>query len=185
MIKEDVFFPAWYVLHTRSRFETVVYDGLLKKSKEVFLPKVRVRSKRRDRKLMIDLPLFPGYLFVRSDLEPRDHLDILKTVGVVRLIGNKEGPLAVPEDTIHSLRIMVTAQQEIQTGFQLKQGDPVMVMTGPFAGIQGVFVRYRGRDRGRVVVNIDALGQFAAVEIDADEVEVLPIPGDTRPLLGN
>ena len=58
----------WYVLHTRSRFETVVHDGLHKKAHDVFLPKVRVRSKRRDRKVMIDVPLFPGYVFVRSNL---------------------------------------------------------------------------------------------------------------------
>ena len=58
---------SWYVLHTKSRFENVVYDGLCKKSVDVFLPKVMVRSKRRDRKLMIRVPLFPGYVFVKTD----------------------------------------------------------------------------------------------------------------------
>ena len=48
---------SWYVLHTKSRFENVVYDGLGKKKIEVFLPKVRVKSKRRDRRLMIHVPL--------------------------------------------------------------------------------------------------------------------------------
>ncbi len=54
----------WYVLHTKSRFENVVNDGLMNKSVEVFLPKIQVRSKRRDRKAMISVPLFPGYIFV-------------------------------------------------------------------------------------------------------------------------
>jgi hypothetical protein len=53
---------SWYVLHTRSRFENVVHDGLYKKSMEVFLPKIKVPSRRRDRKLMLKVPLFPGYL---------------------------------------------------------------------------------------------------------------------------
>ena len=92
----------WYVLHTRSRFETVVHDGLTKKAHDVFLPKVRVRSKRRDRKVMIDVPLFPGYVFVKSNLHPTHHIDIVKTVGAVRLIGNKQIPVAVPDETIHS-----------------------------------------------------------------------------------
>ncbi len=97
----------WYVLHTRSRFEKVVNEGLFKKSHEVFLPQIRVRSRRRDRRVMLDVPLFPGYVFIRSNLHPDHHLDILKTVGAVRLIGNQNLPVPVPDDTIESLRIMV------------------------------------------------------------------------------
>jgi transcription antitermination factor NusG len=99
----------WYVLHTKSRFENVVNDGLAKKFIEVFLPKITVRSKRRDRKAMIRIPLFPGYLFVRTDLAPESHLEIVKTAGAVRLIGSKQGPVSVPEETIDSLKIMVSA----------------------------------------------------------------------------
>ncbi|NQT68980.1 MAG: antitermination protein NusG, partial [Desulfobacteraceae bacterium] len=40
---------SWYVLHTKSRFENVLHEALFKKSIEVFLPKIQVRSKRRDR----------------------------------------------------------------------------------------------------------------------------------------
>ena len=83
---------AWYVVHTKSRFENVLFDGLIKKSLETFLPKVRVRSKRRDRRLMIQVPLFPGYLFVRTDLSPHEHLEIVKTAGAVRLVGKQRRP---------------------------------------------------------------------------------------------
>ena len=93
---------SWYVLHTKSRFENVVNENLAKKSMEVFLPKVTVRSKRRDRKLLIRVPLFPGYLFVKTDLNPYEHIEIVKTAGAVRLIGSKEGPVSVPQETIES-----------------------------------------------------------------------------------
>ena len=75
----DTLKQEWYVIHTRSRFENVVCDGLLKKSFEVFLPKVQVPSKRRDRKRMIKVPVFPGYLFVRTDMSAHEHLNIVKT----------------------------------------------------------------------------------------------------------
>ena len=68
--------PAWYVLHTRSRFEQVVFDGLEKKSLETFLPKITVMSKRRDRRKKIRVPLFPGYVFIRSDLNVHERLEI-------------------------------------------------------------------------------------------------------------
>ena len=159
-------------MHTKSRFENVVHEGLAKKSLDVFLPKILVKSRRRDRKMMIRVPLFPGYIFVKTDLTPNEHLGILKTVGVVRMIGNKGGPVSVPEQDIASLRIMVETDQPIETGTRFKKGDRVVVVHGPFIGVKGTFYRYRGQ--GRVIVNIDALGQFAGVEVGEDDVEKLP-----------
>jgi len=150
----------------------VVNEGLIKKSIEVFLPKIQVRSKRRDRKAMIRVPLFPGYLFVKSDLDPYKHLEIVKTVGAVRLIGNKDGPISVPSDTIKSLEIMVGGNNTVITGSRFKKGDRVVVLYGPFTGVIGTFVRYRGK--GRVIVNIEALGQFAGAEVSEEDIEKLP-----------
>lgn len=168
----DKFADAWYVLHTKSRFENVVHEGLLKKNLDVFLPKIKVPSRRRDRRLMIKVPLFPGYLFVRTNLNPNRHLEIVKTVGAVRLIGTKDGPVPVPDDTVASLEIMVSTELPVATGSRLQKGDRVVVVSGPFAGVTGTFARYRGK--GRVVVNIEALGQYAGVEVDESDVEPLP-----------
>ncbi len=163
---------SWYVLHTKSRFENVVRDGLAKKSIEVFLPKVQIRSKRRDRKVMIRVPLFPGYLFVKTDLSPDDHIEIVKTVGAVRLIGSNEGPISVPVESVDSLRIMVQTDQPVTTGSRFKKGDRVVVVSGPFTGVTGTFVRYRGK--GRIVVIIEALGQYAGVDVNEEDIEILP-----------
>ncbi|MBW2611166.1 MAG: UpxY family transcription antiterminator [Deltaproteobacteria bacterium] len=162
----------WYVLHTRSRFENVVNDGLLKKSFKVFLPKVQVKSRRRDRKLMIRVPVFPGYLFVQSDLDPREHIEIVKTIGAVRIVGTKDGPVPVPSQTIESLQILVATDAQIKTGHKLAKGDKVMVVRGIFAGIVGMFTRYRGT--GRVIINVDTLGQTAGVEVDEEDIEPVP-----------
>ena len=165
----DALIRSWYVLHTRSRFESVVNEALIKKAREVFLPKVLVQSTRRDRKAMIRVPLFPGYLFVKTDLNPHEHLDILKTAGVVRLIGSKGGPVSVPDATVESLKIMVMTDQAVIPGERYQTGDPVVVIQGPFTGVTGIFVRYKGGG-DRVVVNIDALGQSAGVEVRESDV---------------
>jgi transcription elongation factor/antiterminator RfaH len=161
----------WYAIHTRSRFENVVLDALTRKQVEAFLPKITVRSKRVDRKKMIQVPLFPGYLFVKTSLEPDEHLEVVKTVGVVKLVGNIQGPVPISGESVESLKIMIQGSQEILTGSQFKQGDRVMVVSGPFTGVMGAFVRYRGK--GRVVVNIEALGQYAAVEVSEEDIEVI------------
>ncbi len=163
---------SWYALLTRSRFESVVNERLEKKALDVFLPKITVRSKRRDRKKMIRVPLFPGYLFVKTNLKPNEHLEIVKTIGAVKLIGSHAGPVPISSDTIKSLKIMVSTDEQVMTGTVYKKGDAVMVVSGPFAGVTGVFTRYRGT--GRVVVHIETLGQFAAVEVNREDVEKLP-----------
>jgi transcription antitermination factor NusG len=122
--------------------------------------------------MMIEVPLFPGYVFIKTDLHPTSHLEVVKTVGAVKLIGSKLGPVPVPDDTIDSLKIMVSSDQPILTGTRLRKGDRVLVIDGPFTGVTGTFIRYRGK--GRVVVNIEALGQHAGVDVDEHDIEVLP-----------
>jgi transcriptional antiterminator NusG len=170
-MNHDILKQEWYVIHTRSRFENVVCDGLLKKSFEVFLPKVQIPSKRRDRKLMIWVPVFPGYLFVKTDMSVHEHLNIVKTIGTVRLVGTKSGPVSVPDETIASLKIIVNSDSPIITGKHMIKGDRVMVVKGPFTGVIGTFSNYRGK--GRVVINVDALGQTAGVEVHEDDIEPL------------
>ncbi len=163
----------WYVLHTRSRFENIVNDKLYKKDIEVFLPKITVPSRRKDRKVTIQAPLFPGYIFVRTDLDPRHHLEVLKTIGAVKLIGTHDRPVPVPKENIESLKIMVAQKENsILTGRRFRRGQRIIVIGGPFAGVTGVFVRYKSG--ARVVVYIQVLGQYAAVDVDDTDVEILP-----------
>ncbi|MFH1077606.1 MAG: UpxY family transcription antiterminator [Pseudomonadota bacterium] len=160
----------WYVLHTKSRFEEVVSEGLSKKTLDAFLPKIATLSKRRDRRQVIRVPLFPGYVFVKSDLNPEERLKIIKTIGVVRIVGNNDGPIPVSGDVINSLQIMTAGDSNVYVeSARLHKGDKVIVVSGPFTGIVGIFVRYQGI--GRVVVTVDLLGQSAAVEVDESLVE--------------
>jgi transcription antitermination factor NusG len=71
-----------------------------------------------------------------------------------------------------SLKIMVAADHPVTTGYSMKKGDKVLVIDGPFAGVTGTFVRYGGK--GRVVVNIEALGQYAGIEVNEEDIEILP-----------
>lgn len=164
----------WFALLTRSNFEQTVYKAIQKKSIESFLPTVKRKSRRKDRQLMIDLPLFPGYIFVKSSTEPSAQLNILKTTGAVRLLGNQDGPVPVPFQQIDALQLMTQVETDLITGscIQLRKGDPVMILEGPLAGVRGEFTHHKGK--GRVVIRIDALGQYAGVEVEENNVEKVP-----------
>ncbi len=166
--------PSWFALLTRSNFEQTVYNSILKKKIPVFLPTIKKKSKRKDRNLMIEVPLFPGYIFVESTLQPADQLNILKTVGAVRMLGNRSTPVPVPDVHIESLKILVNSDVDLITGTSsnLLTGDHVIILEGPMAGVRGEFSRYKGK--GRVIVTVDALHQYVGVEVDEDNIEIIP-----------
>ena len=151
----------WYAIHTRSRFEQKVYDGILGKSIEVFLPKIQVMSRRKDRRKKILIPLIPGYVFVRSGLDPEEHLSILKTAGVVQLVGFIGKPVPANEDEIKSLMILNGTDRTVQNRDYMQAGDRIRVMEGPLKGLTGFYlmmealllkaILYRARKTGFLI----------------------------------
>lgn len=155
----------WYAIHTRSRFEQKVYDGMCGKSIEVFLPRVQVMSRRKDRRKKILVPLLPGYIFVNTDLNPEGYWDIIKTVGVVRMVGFRGKPVPARDEEISSLMILDGTDRTVQNKAYMKRGDMVMVMEGPLKGLVGFYLHHKGQEE-KVVVSIELLNRSLAVEIE-------------------
>ena len=97
-------FP-WYALRVRPRCEKMVASTLLTKGYEGFLPLYRHRSRWSDRIKEVLLPLFPGYLFCRMDINHR--LPILVTPGVMQVVGIAKTPYPVDEAEISALQSIV------------------------------------------------------------------------------
>ena len=128
----------WYVIYTRSRHEDKVYSGLIKKAYNTFLPKIEVWSRRKDRKRKLLRPLFPGYLFVDMPrLDNQSKLDVLKTSGVVRMLGNQASsePAAVLDEKIEAIRKIIHSKVEVQQLQYPKEGEPARIMDGFVTGI--------------------------------------------------
>jgi transcription antitermination factor NusG len=155
----------WYAIHTRSHFELKVYEGFSGKSIEAFLPRCQVMSRRKDRRKKILVPMLPGYVFVHTDLDPKQYLDILKTVGVVRMVSFKGKPVAANDDEIASLMILDGTDRTVQNRAYINRGDRVMIMEGPLKGLIGFYLRHKGKS-DKVVVSIELLRRSLAVEIE-------------------
>jgi transcription termination/antitermination protein NusG len=161
-----IFGPTnWYALHTRSRFEQKVYDGISGKSIEAFLPKIQVMSKRKDRRKKILIPLLPGYVFVHFDMNPEVYWDIIKTVGVVRMIGFEGKPVPVKEDEVSALMILNGTDRTVHNRSYMQEGDRVMIMEGPLKGLVGFYLHHKG-DSDKVVVSVELLHRSLAVEVE-------------------
>ena len=171
--------PAWFAAYVQVNHEKEVTLRLQQKSLDCFLPLHEKWSKRRDRRKKIQVPLFPGYVFVHTVLDNYINLDILKTPGVVWILRNSSGPLPIPDYQIDSLKIILNQPQITTVVAYLTEGDWVQVVRGPFAGCVGVLIRQDTR-KGRLVVNIDIIRQSASVELDVEDVESIPPPALSR-----
>jgi transcriptional antiterminator NusG len=155
----------WYAIHSKSRHEDVVLNGLKKKFIEAFLPKMQVMSRRKDRKKTILVPILPGYVFVRSDLNLHQYWDIIKTYGVVRILGIQGKPVPVKDEEIASLQTLHGTDRTVRNQAYMKEGDRVMIMEGPLKGLTGFYLKHKGK-ADRVVISIELLQRSLAIEVE-------------------
>lgn len=162
----------WYCIYVRPRHEFKVLERLLKAQKEAFLPSVQRLSKWKDRKKLVEFPLFPNYLFVRTLSGSEDKRVVLQTQGVVCFVGANSGTYnSVPDEQIASLMKIIESNETMNPYPFLREGHRVRVKKGPFAGVDGLLVKKKGLHK--LVVLIDMLQQGVSVEIDASDVEAV------------
>jgi transcription antitermination factor NusG len=159
----------WYALYTSSRHEKVVAKQLEDRKIETFLPLYRTWHRWKDRKKQLDLPLFPGYVFVQMNLGNR--VDLLRVPGVAYLVSFRGKPTPVAGAEIDVLRRGLTGSSVLQPHPYLKAGLKVRIRSGPMAGVEGIFVRRK--DFVRVVLSISLIERSIAMEIDETDVEPL------------
>ena len=165
------FQPNWYAVQLAVNQEKQAARRLQERGIESFLPLYQEVRRRTDRKVVLQLPLFPGYVFVRIAL--LDRLKVLETPRVVRLVGFGPTPLALPDCDIDALRAGLATRQAMPHLY-LQVGRRVRVVAGPFEGMQGILVRRKSSLR--VVVSIEAILSSFTVEVDDSEIE--SISGD-------
>lgn len=156
--------PAWYALRTRSRHERVVRDQLAGKGMKVFLPQLETWSRRTDRRKKIQVPMFPGYLFVHSDLNPAVRLAMVQTRGVANIVSFNGIPAPVRPEEIDSLMILMHSSLAIHPQDHLAAGDLVRITHGPLKGVVGRLARRKSSRR--LVVSVETINRAVFVELD-------------------
>ncbi len=150
--------------------EKEVAKRLEQKEVGCFLPLMETWSKRRDRRKKIQLPMFPGYVFVHVLLDSYVQLTVVKTPGALSLLHNSQGPLSIPPYQVENLRTIVNSIQPLEIHPYLRQGDWVHVVRGPLAGCIGILDRLDPK-KGRLIVSVDIIKKSVSVELDLEDVE--------------
>lgn len=160
----------WFVLWTQSHCERLVSDQLSAKGFDVFLPTIRTWSRQRGVRRMIALPMFPGYSFIRHAIDKYSHVEILKTRGVVRVLGDGWERLSpVPDADIAAIQRVVQTDVPVFPHTYLQEGQRVRIVDGPLKGVEGVLVQSKP-NKGLLVISVELLRRSVAVEVDGTQV---------------
>jgi transcription antitermination factor NusG len=162
----------WFAVYTTCRHEKRVARHLEQRQIENFLPLYRAQHKWKDgSRALVDLPLFPGYVFVR--IESRNRCGVLAVPGVVSMIGTATRPAPLPDLEVETLRAGLDPMRT-EPHPLLIVGQRVRIKAGALAGVEGLVVRKKSGMR--VVLTLSLLMQSIAIEVDGDDVELVGTP---------
>ncbi len=159
--------PRWYAAYTCARHEKRVAEQLERSSVELFLPLYETVHRWKNRRARVELPLFPGYVFVRIALKHR--LQVLEIPSVVRLVGFNGRPCALADEEVEALRNGLSRHLRAQPHPYLSVGRRVRIIGGPLQGLEGILVRKKGNLR--IVLSIDLILRSIIVDVDMADVE--------------
>lgn len=163
--------PKWYALFVRTNQEKRVADQLNTRGVENYLPCYSSLRQWKDRRVTLQLPLFPGYVFVHLPLLER--MRALTVPHAVSLVGSGSVPAEIDEQEISSIRWAIE-NGKAEPCSSLKVGQHVEITAGIMLGMQGVLVRYQNGHR--VIVSLDSIARSFLVEIDVACLKAVSAP---------
>lgn len=159
--------PHWYAVYTSANHEKRIAEQLMRRGVEHFLPLYESVRRWKDRNVVLQLPLFAGYVFVRMAL--REKAKVVQIPGIAHLVGFGGTPVALPDAEIETLSASLKGGMYAEPHPFLTAGRRVQVKAGALAGMTGTLVERKGKFR--LVISIELIQRSLAVQMDAADVE--------------
>jgi transcription antitermination factor NusG len=170
--KGTILRDQWFAVRVKSRSEKLAATALGLKGVPVFAAVAPQRRVWADRIRVVEMPLFPGYVFARFDLGAKRVVEDAPGVASIVSFGGECCPVESSE--IESIQKLIASGMDVHTAPFLRVGVPVRVKHGPLSGAEGTLAQVRAGYR--LVVSVSLLQRSVAVEIDQSYVEILSGP---------
>lgn len=152
----------WYALQVKVKLTRDVSRALTYKGYEAYTPCYPCTRHWCDRTRRVEVPLLPGYVFVKVD--PVHRMPVLTTPGVYRMVGIGKEPAPIQEADVENVRRIARSGLTVEPWSFLQVGSRVRIEEGPLRGITGILVHIR--NTSRVVVSVEAIERSIAVHVD-------------------
>lgn len=160
---------SWLVLRTRSRHENRVLLCLQQKRIRAYVPKYNSMSRRPDRVPTVEMPLFPGYVFVQPNADQFEAIHYIR--GSCGLVLSGMRPAAMPALELEAVRKMISSGAPLAVVPELARGRRAVVVEGPIAGVRGEMIRVSSQCH--LVINAVVVGYSVSVPVDSNKIRVL------------
>ncbi|SEB39431.1 UpxY family transcription antiterminator [Terriglobus roseus] len=162
----------WFAVCTLPRHEKRVAELIGLRRIESFLPVYQQEREWKKRvPVVLELPLFPTYVFARIRQSQRG--SILGIPGVLSIVGNRRQSLSIPDTEIDLLRAGLE-MRSVEPQPYLAIGENVRIKRGPLFGYEGLLIRKK--NELRVVISVELIQQSISVEVDEADLEALSTP---------
>ena len=161
----------WHAVYVKSRAEKKALSDLQDKCIEAFLPLQKKLRQWSDRKKWVDMPLIPGYLFVKVSRKEYDLA--LQSHHIVTYVRFEGSAAVIPERHIDYLKLLLKQDNlniEI-TQEKLEPGQTIEVIAGPLIGLRGKLIRRHGKNT--VAIELENIGHSALIEISVEDITVI------------
>jgi transcription termination/antitermination protein NusG len=162
---------CWYAVQTRSRHERVVAAQLREQGVSTFLPLTTQIRRWSDRRKLVELPLFSGYVFVHAAVSPQIRTIVLFSRGVVRFVAMRGEPLPIPDQQIDNIKELLAKNIRCAAHPFLKVGQRVRIRGGSLEGLEGILVAHDG-DR-KLVISVGTIERSFSIRIEGYDVDVI------------
>jgi transcription antitermination factor NusG len=160
--------PRWYAIRTRGRCEKRVVTQLRERGFEAFLPLYSEVRRWSDRRKVLDLPLFPGYTFLRTFVTAEMRLLILRTAGVLSFVGSPGSPQAIPDREIDDVQLLLARRVPFRAHAFLNSGTRVRIRGGALDGIEGILIA-KNSDCS-LIVSVELIRRSIALRVQGYDV---------------
>jgi len=181
-INASVVYPdaRWYAVQTMPRHEKKVALELAAKGIECFLPTISEVRQWSDRRRVIAEPLFAGYVFTWLVPESSSRITLLRTNGVVGLVGTRGAGTPIPENEIFSIRLLLESRSQFSRHPFLSVGQRVRVRGGSLDGLEGILQSVKGDQS--LIVSVELIQRSVSLTISGYIVEPVFRSSTTEPV---
>jgi transcription antitermination factor NusG len=161
----------WYAVRTRSRHEKMVATQLVNQNVTTFLPLITQVHRWSDRKKILQVPLFPGYTFVRVVPSADQYVRVLRVNGVSSFVGFRGQGTPIPDKQIDDIRMLLASDATYSVCPFLKIGQKVRIRGGCLDGIEGLLTGRNGDQS--LLISVEPMQRSLAINIQGYDVEVI------------